>query len=371
MAQKEEFDVEPFDISDFTQQIAVLKEELSALREQLNTRPAVPLAVDEPVTAPKPDVWSEYQRPLIERLKDTSRGGDFVYVGDVENRDRERARLTEAIGALSGGSAIPEIWAKDVFRCCPYPASAFWDNPYIKWHDDIRGKPGDTIHVVTVGKAVCGTAGCAEPESTAPTVGATAITLEEYQCSLYVCRNDLEDMIEDTLVEINNSLASCLDECIDNAFIANIVGTGSTISYGTAYITPANIAEAMGSMRNGTCEPVVMVMHPVVEARLLQNAQFVNAATWGDRSVLTSGHIVQYLGLDILVVPKGSLYVGTATPYRSLMLSRYAVHAARKRDPTIESQYLVQAQRKYIYASVRFGKSVVCNDGVLWILSGA
>jgi hypothetical protein len=178
-------------------------------------------------------------------------------------------------------------------------------------------------------------------------------------------------MIEDTLVEINNSLASCLDECIDNAFIANLVGTGSTISYGTAYITPANIAEAMGSMRNGTCEPVMMVMHPVVEARLLQNAQFVNAATWGDRSVLTSGHIVQYLGLDILVVPKGSLYVGTATPYRTLMLSRYAVHAARKRDPTVESQYLVQTQRKFIYASVRFGKSVVCNDGVLWILSGA
>jgi hypothetical protein len=53
------------------------------------------------------------------------------------------------------------------------------------------------------------------------------------------------------------------------------------------------------------------------------------------------------------------------------MLSRYAVHAAKKRDPIIEQQYLVQTQRKYIYASVRFGKTVVCNDGVLWVRTGA
>lgn len=231
--------------------------------------------------------------------------------------------------------------------------------------------PGDTVHVITVGKAVCGTAGCAEPASTAPTIGATAITLEEYQCSLYVCRDDLEDMVEDTITEINNSLASCLDECIDNAFIANLRGIGSTVDKGTAYITPAFIAETIGSVRNGTCEPVVVIMHPVVEARLMQNAQFVNASTYGDRSVITGGHILVYLGLDFVVVPKGSLVQNAPGTYHTLFLSRHAVHAAKKRNPTIETQYLVQTQRKYIYASVRFGKAGVCEDGIWWLLSGA
>lgn len=116
---------------------------------------------------------------------------------------------------------------------------------------------------------------------------------------------------------------------------------------------------------------MVLIIHPAVEARLMQDSQFVNAATFGDRSVITGGHIIKYLGLDIVVVPKGSLSIDAPGTYASLMLSQYAVHAAKKRDPIIESQYLVQTQRKYVYASVRFGKSVVCNTGVLWIRTGA
>ena len=116
---------------------------------------------------------------------------------------------------------------------------------------------------------------------------------------------------------------------------------------------------------------MVLIIHPAVEARLMQNAQFVNAATFGDRSVITGGHIIKYLGLDIVVVPKGSLVQNAPGTYHSLFLSRYAVHAAKKRDPTIESQYLVQTQRKYVYASVRFGKAVVCEDGVYWLLTAA
>jgi len=123
-------------------------------------------------------------------------------------------------------------------------------------------------------------------------------------------------------------------------------------------------------MRNGTCEPVVLIIHPVVESRLLRNSQFTNAATFGDRSVITGGHIIQYLGLDILVLPKGSLLYGAGT-YQSLMLSRYAVHAAKKRDMILETQYEMRAQKKYFMASVRFGKSVVCEDGVWWIFSDA
>jgi len=104
----------------------------------------------------------------------------------------------------------------------------------------------------------------------------------------------------------------------------------------------------------------------------MMNSQFVNAATFGDRSVITGGHITKYLGLDIITIPlAGSLAIDAPGTYSSLMLSRYAVHAAKKRDPTMETQFRLDLNRKYFYASVRFGKSVVCNDGVLWVRTGA
>ena len=320
---------------------------------------------EKPISLNEAPAETNYKEKVASMIRDVN--CNWRWSGEGEKGDTGK-KYFEAIGAVDAGSAVPEIWAQDVFRCCPYPASAFWDAPYVKWHEDIHGKPGDTVHVITVGKAVCGTAGCEEPEATAATVGACAITLEEYQCSHYICRNDLEDVVEDTITELNENLMSCLDTCIDNAFIANIWGSGSTLNKGTAYFSANTIAEAIGSMRNGTCEPVVLIIHPVVEATLMQDSQFVNAATFGDRSVITGGHIIQYLGLDIVVVPKGSLHPGVGT-YSSLMLSRYAIHAAKKRDPIIEQQYLVQTQRKYIYASVRFGKTIVCSDGVWWILS--
>jgi hypothetical protein len=146
-------------------------------------------------------------------------------------------------------------------------------------------------------------------------------------------------MLDDTLVELNNALAECIDICIDNFFVANIGTYGGSIVYNKGTMSAAMIAEAMGSMRNGTCEPVALIIHPVIEADLLQDSQFVNAATFGDRSVITGGHIIKYLGLDIVVVPKGSLYTNPAGTYNSILLARHAIHAAKKRDPSIESQY--------------------------------
>lgn len=347
-------------------EIAKLTAQVSQLKPQAGV-PQKPQSLTENFNRGKrPSEFDSYKKLLIKAFKDESQSQ--LVSGQIMNKP---VHYSEAIGAADGSAAVPTIWAKDVFRCCPYPASAFWDNPYIKWHPDVHNAPGGTVMVVTVGKATCGTAGCAEPIATAPTIAAATISMEEYQCSLYLCRDDMEDMVEDTITELNNSLASCLDTCIDNAFIANIIGKGYTVDHGTNIIDPAWIAETIGSVRNGTCEPVFAVMHPVVEARLMRNAQFVNAATFGDRSVITGGHIIKYLGLDIVVVPKGSLVSNAPGTYRTLIASRYAIHAAKKRDPTIETQYLVQTQRKYVYASVRFGKTVVCREGVWWLLTAA
>jgi hypothetical protein len=75
-----------------------------------------------------------YKSSIVAALKDITQNQHdyFAKMETVVNG----AELKEGIGLVAGTAAIPDVWAKDVFRCCPYPASAFWDAPFI-----IRLKP--------------------------------------------------------------------------------------------------------------------------------------------------------------------------------------------------------------------------------------
>ena len=141
-----------------------LKEALVEMKQEIidslkvtQTPPAEPTAipfVPGQTGAEGFDVMEHYKGALIQDLrKDYGGRVDYGWVWDgkkdntkfteeifAESREAKVDGFQETIGALSAGSAIPEIWARDVFRCCPYPASAFWEAPYIKWHDDILGK---------------------------------------------------------------------------------------------------------------------------------------------------------------------------------------------------------------------------------------
>jgi hypothetical protein len=317
---------------------------------------------------------SDYKANLVKMLKSTSPKDDFRWEANSFAKDdiaKEDKNFFETIGAAAIGSATPTIWSTELQILQAYPASAFLKNPAITWHEDISGKAGDNINVITVLQPIAGTAGCAEPNGTAPTVSALNIGLTEWQCSYSICRTNLEDMIPETVDAMNEGLTRCLDAGIDN-YIASVISPvcGGTVNTGTFPMTPAQIANTVGSVRAGTEEPVGGIMHPVVEAQLMRDSQFVNAATFGARDVITGGHITNYLGIPFVVVPCGSLAVGGGTAYETYILAKGAVHAAMKRPPVVESQYLVQTQKKYVYASVRFGASMVNKPGAWKIRSG-
>lgn len=180
------------DTTELDKKVAGLQDQVKALREDV---------VQKEVTDAKPEPMEEedfdYKAPLVEMLKTKK-----SFTTDI----KVKKKLEEAIGAVSAANAIPEIWAADVERCCPFPASAFWGAPFMKWHDDVKGAPGDTVNVVTVGKADCITPYCEEGTTTAASVGKEAITLTEYKCAHYICKTDLEDMVPDTVTELNNTL---------------------------------------------------------------------------------------------------------------------------------------------------------------------
>lgn len=283
-----------------------------------------------------------------------------------------KASLTEAIGSVNPDCCIPEVWADDVERTHVYPGSVFWGAWFLRWERGIQGQPGDKVWICTVGTAIATTiaAACDEPTTVGASIDCKAIDLTDYACAYYMCKNDIETVMPDLITELNAGLGSCLERQIDNYFfdVARTNNcTAGTLTSSSA-LSGSLIAEAMGSMRNGTYEPVVLITHPVAMSSLLQDTQFVYACRYGNRDVITGGRVLEWLNLQILMVPKGTLSIGSGS-YDSLLLAKNAIAAAVKHGLRIESEYVVREQRRYVLATIKFGGTCLHPDGIWWIRS--
>lgn len=101
---------------------------------------------------------------------------------------------------------------------------------------------------------------------------------------------------------------------------------------------------------------------------LLQDTNFVYACRYGNRDVITGGRVLEWLNLQILMVPKGTLSVGSGS-YDSLLLAKNALAGAIKHGLRIESEYVVREQRRYVLATIKFGGTCLHPDGIWWIRS--
>ena len=286
-----------------------------------------------------------------------------------ESKKETEYSLTEAIGSLNPDCAIPELWADKIERDHVYPGSVFLGAWFMNWYDDINGKPGDKIHVVRVGPAVCVDLACEEPTTTAATVACPQITLEHDTCAYYICREDIEDVQVGLVDALNDGLGSCLAVCIDNYFfnIALSCTNGGTLTH-TDKMSGSLILEAMGSMMAGTYNPVKIIMHPVVWTSLMQDTNFTYANRFGARDVISGGRLEQAYGLEINVTPKGTLNVNAGT-YRTLLLAKGALAGAIKHGVTIETEYSPRNQKRWVIADIRYGGLCLHPDGIFWIIS--
>ena len=301
---------------------------------------------------------------IKESLTDHGKATEYVLKGN--------SKLMEAIGSVNPDCCIPEVWADDVERTHVYPGSVFWGAWFVRWERGIQGQPGDKVWICTVGTAVATTiaAECTEPTTTGATISCKAINLTDYACAFYMCKNDIESVQPDLITELNAGLGSCLERQIDNYFfdVARTNGcTAGTLTSSSA-LSGSLIAEGMGSMRNGTYEPVVLITHPVPMSSLLQDSNFVYACRYGNRDVITGGRVLEWLNLQILMVPKGTLSIGSGS-YDSLLLAKNALAAAVKHGLRIESEYSVINQRRYVLATIKFGGTCLHPDGIWWIRS--
>jgi len=374
-----------------------LQATIKALEEKLTSEPD-PDSLNESAGGGAPTkVAFDYRKGIMERLilwektvddKNEFRDSEFARfkIDDIAERvyDEETREYSytlneaameiddgfkEAIDVVDPDCCIPELWADDIQRTHVYPGSIFLNAWFINWNRSVLNRPGDKVHWCRVGPAVCHELACEEPTSVAPEVDCPYASIVSRGCSLYLCADDLEDVQVGLVDAINASLGSCLQACVDNYFFGVALGctNAGTLTH-SGRMTGSLIAEAMGSMQAGTYEPVKFIMHSVPYKHLMQDSQFVNACTFGNRDVIASGIIKNYLGVEINETPKGTLVIGGGT-YQSLMLSKGAIGGALKRGITVETEYSPRQRRRWVIASMRWGATALHNDGIYWVRS--
>jgi len=281
-------------------------------------------------------------------------------------------KLVEAIGTISTTTCcIPEVWADKIERDHVYPGSVFLDAWFVKWYDDIRGKPGDKINICRVAPSICTDLSCDEPATVAPVVACPAIELEHDVCATAICKNTMETVQYGLVDAITEGLGSCLQVCVDNYFFdVALSGDNAGTLVCTGPMAGSILLEAMGSMMRGTYLPVKAIMAPVPWVSLMQDSNFSYANRFGARDVILGGRLETAYGLEINVTPKGTLLVsesgGTQT-YRTLLLANGALAGAIKHGITIETEYSPRFQKKWIIADIKYGGTRLHPDGIFWI----
>jgi len=277
-------------------------------------------------------------------------------------------KLVETIGTISTTTCcIPEVWADKIERDHVYPGSVFLDAWFVRWYDDIKGKPGDKINICRVAPAVCTDLTCEEPATTAPVVTCPAIELHHDVCATAICKNTMETVQYGLVDAITEGLGSCLQVCVDNYFFdVALAGDNAGTLTCTGPMAGSIIVEAMGSMMAGTYKPVKIIMHPDVWASLMQDTNFSYANRFGARDAILGGRLEEAYGLEINVAPKGTLLIGGGT-YRTLLLANGALAGALKHGITIETEYSPRLQKKWIIADIKYGGTRLHPDGIFWI----
>ncbi len=269
----------------------------------------------------------------------------------------------------NAGSAMPQIWANQVLLTTKKFAVL---DKVVVHYDDVKGKPGNKLTIPTVG-AITFAAGGEYSEATAnqPSTSAVTIAIGERIAEVKFDKSVAEDTVPSLITQINTAIAQGYEWDFDNqvltwlnapAAVDPIAGTlaEAGVLQGTV------IAKLLGSFRAGTHEPRWLIIHPVQEASLLQDDQFVNAATYGDNSVIQSGRVYRYMGIDIVVSPQGS--ITSAGTYNAFLIGEHALAVADKRNFEIESYYHPPTRQQYYVATGRYGGTIAL-PGDVWKLT--
>ncbi len=340
-------------LKELTDSIKTIKESLAALQPK---EPGAKGHVEESVGTP--DTKAKARKAFKEFLQD-GKNGSF--------------KVSEAIGAQTSTAAIPTVWSAKPENLSPSGADGFFLTDIVTWKEDIKGNPGATVNVQTISAvADAAVTSGTEPTFTASTITTVPVTLTQRGHGFYISKADLEDIQDGTLDALIEQSKNAVMRGIDAYFLSQIQTSAANVAGGTfieaGAMAATVLAKLWGSLMVGSypAANAAVVMHPVPYASLLQDAQFVNAATFGDRKVVETGVIPRYLGMDIVPLLQGTLQYGAASSgtYKTFAIAKGALVGAIKREIEVEKEYYVKDQRNYVVVSTRFGGTPVHTYGI-------
>jgi len=174
-----------------------------------------------------------------------------------------------------------------------------------------------------------------------------------------------EQMAYDAALKIDTALATAI--AAEASPAATIYG-GDATTTGTLragdIMTTTLVAKAQRYLKaNGWVsepdKPFVLFVPAVAEEAFLRDSQFVNAAEYGDNTVVANGEIGRYLGVRVIVTeqcPAGTTWgAGALAGHRCFLLkARVAYGIVYAEQPTLDFEYKKDEAAYYIYLDMRY-----------------
>ncbi len=287
----------------------------------------------------------------------------------LQDDKRSTFSVSEEIGGQTSTAAIPTIWTATPELLSPAGADGYFLTPIVTWKNDIKGSPGNVVNVQTIAPVAAFTfSSGTEGTTTAATIATVPVTLTQPASAFYISKADLEDIQDGTLDLLIQQSKNAVLRAVDAYFLTQLQVDAAMAAAGTVAEAGAMaatvLAKMWGSLMAGSYKPAAVFMHPVQYASLLRDSQFTNAATRGKSSIIETGEIGNYLGMDIVPLVQGTLAAAAGGTYRAFMVAQGALVGAIKRELDVEKEYYVKDQRNYVVVSTRFGGTPVHTNGI-------
>jgi len=247
------------------------------------------------------------------------------------------------------------------------------------WVDEIlKGKEGDIANIPYVKDAdfeILAAVGNAFAAETTGLVSTVTTTLYEAGLWTSIPYDTLEKINQNLLDEINGMLANASVRAED-AKIMTLIVAGTSTNFagdigrktGPAYFYAANVAQAIRSLltvgKKARPNECVLYLTSYAYGALLEELSASQVIATADPSIITTGEVEQYLGVNLVVGgyrPTGhrtNAATGTCD-LCFLMRGKRAVALAPKRELLIETDKAIETRKLKITASHTFGIKIL------------
>jgi len=317
---------------------------------------------------------------------------------------------------------IPEVWSS-IIESEADKLRVF--RTFCKVNTDILGKPGDTVKIpkhAVLDYDVYGPIDAAELTPLAPNAELTYDTITvvptEVAISGAITKQAIDEamvsIIDDLLFEMGKAVAQREDLDIIKAAVATTVGEEITFVEANAdsdvYVSGAWDAAKAGTIAAATTttgrpkrllwsanqtnlaagdvldlgviteaqdvlmeeagySADVLVIQPKQFADLKRNPQFLDASKAGDNSVLKTGQVGNFFGLNVFRSQNLPLLKcaadGSVRGYQALLIdTARALTLVLKRAVTVETEYKPADRKHYVYITAMY-KATRLNDGAI------